>query len=118
MSSSSVDDIHSVVINAIFLDSATITDYLYAPLNMLLQAEYHDTSTIILLISPELNLLIEDYILAYVDNSGMLMEAVSLFDSFVTTTNYVPGEALFNIIVFFIFSLNILSLFLYLIPLH
>lgn len=118
MSSSSVNDIHSLVVNAVLLDSGTITDYLYAPLNTLLQAEYHDTSTIILLISPELNLLIEEYILAYVDNSGMLMEAVSLFDSLISTINYVPGEALFNILMFFILSFNILAVFLYLIPLH
>ena len=71
MSSSSVDDIHCLVVNAVLLDSGTITDYIHAPLNTLLQAEYHDTSTIILLISPELNLLIEEYVLAYVDNSGM-----------------------------------------------
>ena len=104
MSSSSGDDIHNVVVNAVFLDSSSVADFIYAPLNMLLQAEYHDTSTLLLLVSPELNLLVEDYVMSYIDNAGLLMEAVSVFDSFLTTTNYVPGEGVFNILMFFIFT--------------
>ena len=89
---------------------------LFLPLNFIFNFEYQDTLTTIILISPEITILFNDYILIYINNTSFYTSISKVFDSYTNNFNYFIGtgviDYMFYLLVTVVLSLFFLSLVL------
>jgi ABC-type polysaccharide transport system permease subunit len=74
------------------------------PINNLLQTEYQEIFSTLLLLTPELSLVINQYVLTYYLNSSINFLPTAIFDSYTNNMNYYYSE---GILYFMLFSLYI-----------
>jgi hypothetical protein len=83
------------------------TSICFMPLSQLLQSEYQDNLTTMVVVAPELSLILNDYIYVYVLPSTFLTEILSLFDSYMSSLvfNYNMGSTYYLLFSFYIWIL-------------
>lgn len=89
--------------NAFNEDLILQTAVYFLPFTSLLQSEYQDNSSILLLISPELSSMLNDYIYTYVAPSNFSVEPASVFDSYTGNWTFFVGFSASYFVYLFIF---------------
>jgi hypothetical protein len=88
-----------------FINDLTIDSSIYfLPFNILLQSEFQDTTTIIILVTPELTAIFNDYIYKYILPKNFDAFMTTVFDSYMSNTNLIIDNSALYFIFFGLFA--------------
>jgi len=73
------------------------------PLNNILQTEYQEIYTTILLLTPELSILLTEYTINYYTNTVLNYLPTAMFDSYTNNMNYYYSEGIIYFLMFWVY---------------
>lgn len=91
-----INTLYSSFMNDIIVQTNTC----FLPLSPLLQSEYQEVLSTTLLVSPELSLVLDDYLATYWLSSTFNNLPAAVFDSYTNNLNYYPSEGLISFMLF------------------
>jgi hypothetical protein len=90
------DTLYTSFMNDVLLQ----TNSYFLPLSPLLQSEYQEIFTTTLLVSPELSIVLEDYLSTYHLAASLNNLPAAVFDSYTNNLNYYPSEGVTGMFLF------------------
>ena len=100
INSSSVSGMNASLFDTLMGDISLQTSSVFFPLSCLLQTEYQDTVSTTLLVSPELSMVLRDYVSTYWLAATFNNLPTAAFDSYTNNLNYFPGEGMISFMLF------------------
>jgi hypothetical protein len=91
-----IQTLYSSVMNDLILETSTLS----LPTMNLLQTEYQESFSTLMLLAPELSTMISDYALTYYTNSVINFLPSAVFDSYTNNMNYYFSEGVLHFMMF------------------
>ena len=105
--SNDIQTLYSSVMNDLILETSTLS----LPTMNLLQTEYQESFSTLMLLAPELSTMISDYALAYYTNSVINFLPSAVFDSYTNNMNYYFSEGVLHFMMFWLYAWFIVYFF-------
>jgi len=94
--SNDIQTLYSSVMNDLILETSTLS----LPTMNLLQTEYQESFSTLMLLAPELSTMLSDYALLYYTNSIINFLPSAVFDSYTNNMNYYFSEGVLHFMMF------------------
>lgn len=95
----SVQTLYSAAMNDLMLETSTLS----LPTMNLLQTEYQESFSTLMLLAPELSSMLSDYVLTYYTNSIINFLPSAVFDSYTNNMNYYFSEGVLHFMMFWLY---------------
>jgi len=105
--SNDIQTLYSSVMNDLILETSTLS----LPTMNLLQTEYQESFSTLMLLAPELSTMISDYALSYYTNSVINFLPSAVFDSYTNNMNYYFSEGVLHFMMFWLYAWFIVYFF-------
>lgn len=102
-----IQTLYSSVMNDLILETSTLS----LPTMNLLQTEYQESFSTLMLLAPELSSMISDYALTYYTNSVINFLPSAVFDSYTNNMNYYFSEGVLHFMMFWLYAWFIVYFF-------